>query len=121
MTRVEPFGKVAERFASQQETRFSVRFLVRFPQAFIKSLFQAFQKVVKSPPSADKIEPPFPLPEFQFRELETLLSGSLIDPFSNDLIKEAFNLFRNKISLAIAFHRTLGGRFLIKKLIIQFR
>ncbi|GBL82821.1 hypothetical protein AVEN_106348-1 [Araneus ventricosus] len=58
MTRVEPFGKVAERFASQQETRFSVR----FPEAFITSLFQAFNKVVKSPPSADKIEPPFPLP-----------------------------------------------------------
>ncbi|GBM93450.1 hypothetical protein AVEN_207856-1 [Araneus ventricosus] len=56
MTRVEPFGKVGERFPSQQE-RFSVRFLVRFPQAFITSLFPAFQKVVKSPPSADKIEP----------------------------------------------------------------
>ncbi|GBN90700.1 hypothetical protein AVEN_204502-1 [Araneus ventricosus] len=61
MTRVEPFGKVAERFASQQERRFSVRFLVRFPQAFITSLFQAFQKAVKSPPSADKIDPPSPL------------------------------------------------------------
>ncbi|GBN04820.1 hypothetical protein AVEN_14041-1 [Araneus ventricosus] len=35
MTRVEPFGKVVKRFASQQETRFSVRFL----QAFITSLF----------------------------------------------------------------------------------
>ncbi|GBN43394.1 hypothetical protein AVEN_42388-1 [Araneus ventricosus] len=46
MTRVEPFGKVAERFASQQETRSSVRFLVRFPQAFITSLFQAFQNLV---------------------------------------------------------------------------
>ncbi|GBN41716.1 hypothetical protein AVEN_103546-1 [Araneus ventricosus] len=57
MTRVEPFGKIAERFASQQETRFSARFLVRFPQAFITSLLQAIQKVVKSPPSADKIEP----------------------------------------------------------------
>ncbi|GBN16189.1 hypothetical protein AVEN_111675-1 [Araneus ventricosus] len=76
MARVEPFGKVAERFASQQETRFSVRFLVRFPQAFITSLFQAFlkfvssfpqacfvafQKVVKSPPSAGKIGPHSPL------------------------------------------------------------
>ncbi|GBM17374.1 hypothetical protein AVEN_13250-1 [Araneus ventricosus] len=58
MTRVEPFGKIAEKFASQQETRFSVR----FPQAFITSLFQAFQKVVKSPPSADKIKP-LPLSE----------------------------------------------------------
>ncbi|GBM34319.1 hypothetical protein AVEN_271859-1 [Araneus ventricosus] len=46
MTRVEPFGKVAERFASQQETRFSERVLVRFPQAFITSLFQAFLKLV---------------------------------------------------------------------------
>ncbi|GBM46939.1 hypothetical protein AVEN_241168-1 [Araneus ventricosus] len=65
MTRVEPFGKVAERFAIQQEKSFCVRFLVRFPQAFITSLFRAFlklvppfQKVVKSPPSAEKIEPP---------------------------------------------------------------
>ncbi|GBM75439.1 hypothetical protein AVEN_157546-1 [Araneus ventricosus] len=47
MTRIELFGKVVERFASQQGTRFSVR----FPQAFITRLFQAFQKVVKSPPS----------------------------------------------------------------------
>ncbi|GBM06969.1 hypothetical protein AVEN_239670-1 [Araneus ventricosus] len=49
MTRVEPFGKVVERFASQQETRFSVRFLVRFPQACFRlssSLFQAFFKLV---------------------------------------------------------------------------
>ncbi|GBN18424.1 hypothetical protein AVEN_151811-1 [Araneus ventricosus] len=59
MTIVEPFGKVAERFAIEQETTFSVSFL----QAFITSLFQAFQKVVKSPPSADKIEPPFPPPK----------------------------------------------------------
>ncbi|GBO06829.1 hypothetical protein AVEN_38852-1 [Araneus ventricosus] len=51
MTRVEPFGKVAERFASQQETRFS--------QSFITSLFQAIRKV-KSPSSAEKIEPPSP-------------------------------------------------------------
>ncbi|GBO08831.1 hypothetical protein AVEN_76283-1 [Araneus ventricosus] len=73
MTWFEPFGKLAERFASQQETRFSVRFLVRFPQAFIASLFQAFlklvsgfpkacfmpfQKIVKSSPSAEKIELP---------------------------------------------------------------
>ncbi|GBN64021.1 hypothetical protein AVEN_136677-1 [Araneus ventricosus] len=64
MIRVEPFDKVAERFASQQETRFSVRFLVRFaPQAIITSLFQAFQKVVKSPPSAGKIEPLLPPPK----------------------------------------------------------
>ncbi|GBN90618.1 hypothetical protein AVEN_109470-1 [Araneus ventricosus] len=55
MSRVEPFGKVAERFASQQGTRFSVRSLVRFPQAFITRLFQTFQKVI--PPSVDKIEP----------------------------------------------------------------
>ncbi|GBM35411.1 hypothetical protein AVEN_181510-1 [Araneus ventricosus] len=54
MTRVEAFSKVAERFASQQETRF----LVRFPQDFNTSLFQAFQKVVKSPPSVGKIELP---------------------------------------------------------------
>ncbi|GBO41371.1 hypothetical protein AVEN_173464-1 [Araneus ventricosus] len=59
MTRVEPFDKGAERFTSQQKRRFSLRFLVRFPPAFTTSLFQAFQKVVKSPPSADKIEPPF--------------------------------------------------------------
>ncbi|GBN51766.1 hypothetical protein AVEN_52943-1 [Araneus ventricosus] len=58
MTRVEPFGKVEERFASQKETTFSVRFTVRFAQAFITSLFQAFQKVVQSPPSEDKTEPP---------------------------------------------------------------
>ncbi|GBN75868.1 hypothetical protein AVEN_155144-1 [Araneus ventricosus] len=58
MTRVETFGKVEERFASQQETRFSVLFLVRFPQAFITSLFQAFQRLVKSSPTAGKIEPP---------------------------------------------------------------
>ncbi|GBL87535.1 hypothetical protein AVEN_21160-1, partial [Araneus ventricosus] len=57
VTKVEPFAKVAERFARQQETRFSVR----FPQAFITSLFQAFQKVFKSPHLADKIEPPSPL------------------------------------------------------------
>ncbi|GBM65127.1 hypothetical protein AVEN_55171-1 [Araneus ventricosus] len=69
MTRVEPFGKVAERFASQQETRFSVR----FPQAFITNLFQAFlklisgfpqtcfmpfQRLLRAPPPADKIERP---------------------------------------------------------------
>ncbi|GBM45164.1 hypothetical protein AVEN_241444-1 [Araneus ventricosus] len=59
MTRVGPFSKVAERFASQQEARFSVR----FPQAFITSLFQAFQKVFKSPTSANKIEPSLPLSE----------------------------------------------------------
>ncbi|GBM87942.1 hypothetical protein AVEN_81784-1 [Araneus ventricosus] len=56
MTSVEPFGNVAQKFAGQQETRFFVRLLVRSPQAFIASLFQAFQKDVKSPPSADKIE-----------------------------------------------------------------
>ncbi|GBM83932.1 hypothetical protein AVEN_236586-1 [Araneus ventricosus] len=51
MTRAESFGKAEERFASQQETRFSVR----FPQACFRLL-----KKVKSLPSADKIEPPFP-------------------------------------------------------------
>ncbi|GBL97649.1 hypothetical protein AVEN_49151-1 [Araneus ventricosus] len=60
MTRVGPFGKVAERFASQQETSFSVTFLVRFPQAFITTLFQAFQKIVKTLPLADKIKPIHP-------------------------------------------------------------
>ncbi|GBL97648.1 hypothetical protein AVEN_49150-1 [Araneus ventricosus] len=73
MTRVEPFGKVAERFASQQGTRFSVR----FPQAFITSLFQAFQKGVKSPPSADKIEP-FPKP-YSYR-------GNTVSPPSSEVI-----------------------------------
>ncbi|GBM51545.1 hypothetical protein AVEN_130219-1 [Araneus ventricosus] len=58
MTRVEPFGKLAERFSSQQETRFPARFLIRLPQAFITSLFQAFHKVVKIHPSEDKMEPP---------------------------------------------------------------
>ncbi|GBL80232.1 hypothetical protein AVEN_29202-1 [Araneus ventricosus] len=67
MTRVEPFGKVAESFAGQQEARFSVRFLVRFPQAFITGLFQAFQKVIKSPPSADKLELPCPPSEDSYR------------------------------------------------------
>ncbi|GBM39739.1 hypothetical protein AVEN_68586-1 [Araneus ventricosus] len=41
----------------KQETIFSVRLIVRFPQTFITSLFQAFKRVAKSPPSADKIEP----------------------------------------------------------------
>ncbi|GBM39721.1 hypothetical protein AVEN_47525-1 [Araneus ventricosus] len=70
MTRVEPFGKVAERFASQQETRFSVRFLVRFLQASLKqACFMPFQKVVKSPPSAEKIGPISPLrSRFSYRE-----------------------------------------------------
>ncbi|GBN26561.1 hypothetical protein AVEN_210126-1 [Araneus ventricosus] len=59
MTRVEPFIEVAERFASQQETRFSVtnsyyKLVSGFPQA----CFMPFQKVVKSPPSAGGIEPP---------------------------------------------------------------
>ncbi|GBN38324.1 hypothetical protein AVEN_116128-1, partial [Araneus ventricosus] len=46
MTRMQPFGKVAGSLASQQETKFSVRFLVRFPQTFIASLFHAFLKLV---------------------------------------------------------------------------
>ncbi|GBM74843.1 hypothetical protein AVEN_81709-1 [Araneus ventricosus] len=57
MTRVEPFGKVRETFASQRETWFSVR----FRQAFITSLFQAFQKAVKSPPAVNEIRSPSPL------------------------------------------------------------
>ncbi|GBO22513.1 hypothetical protein AVEN_29474-1 [Araneus ventricosus] len=57
MTRVEPFGKVAETFASQRETWFSVR----FRQAFITSLFQAFQKAVKSLPAVNEIGSPSPL------------------------------------------------------------
>ncbi|GBM64772.1 hypothetical protein AVEN_92094-1 [Araneus ventricosus] len=58
MTRVGPFGKVAERFDSQQETRFSVRFPQAFITGFPQACFMPFQKVVKSPPSAEKIGSP---------------------------------------------------------------
>ncbi|GBM52946.1 hypothetical protein AVEN_111301-1 [Araneus ventricosus] len=51
MTRVEPFGKVTEGFSNQQETRFSAS---GFPQA----CFMPFQKIVKSPPSAEKNRTP---------------------------------------------------------------
>ncbi|GBN37950.1 hypothetical protein AVEN_166169-1 [Araneus ventricosus] len=61
MTRVQPFDKVEERFASQQGTRFSVRVLVRFPQAFITSLFHAFSEGCKEPTFGGKIEPSSPL------------------------------------------------------------
>ncbi|GBO27008.1 hypothetical protein AVEN_163940-1 [Araneus ventricosus] len=80
MTKVEPFGKVAESFASQQETKFSVRCLVRFPKLLLQacvrpssSLFQTFRKVVKSPPSADKIEPPSD--PYSYRGVQTPLQS----------------------------------------------
>ncbi|GBO03955.1 hypothetical protein AVEN_250176-1 [Araneus ventricosus] len=85
MIRVEPFGRVAERFASQQETRFPVRFSVRFPPSFYYKLvsgfpqacFMPFQKVVKNPPSAKKKRIPFLPPKpYSYKEEPPLQRGT---------------------------------------------
>ncbi|GBM86024.1 hypothetical protein AVEN_120338-1 [Araneus ventricosus] len=115
MTRIGPFGKVAERFASQQETRFSVR----FPQAFITILFQAFQNVDRSPPSTDKILPskalllqrgqaPFPHPLFKAVLLQTSKSSEpVIEPAFIELEGKRNNHYNGR-------GYTQGDRWFIK-------